>query len=60
VAYPDVIVELGQEKFTATAEVASEPERTTLYRQLKKEYPGFADYEKKTSRIIPVIKLKRH
>jgi deazaflavin-dependent oxidoreductase (nitroreductase family) len=60
VAYPDVIVELGQEKFTATSEVASEPERTTLYGQLKKEYPGFADYEKKTSRIIPVIKLKRH
>ena len=60
VAHPDVIVELGEEKYAAIAEVASEPERTTLYDQLKGKYPGFADYEKKTERVIPVIKLTRH
>ena len=60
VADPEVIVELGEEKFTALAEVANEPERTVLYSNLKEQYPGFAEYEKKTSRVIPVIKLKRN
>jgi deazaflavin-dependent oxidoreductase (nitroreductase family) len=60
VANPDVIVELGEEKYTAVAEVAGEPERTTLYGKIKDKYPGFADYEKKTKRVIPVVKLKRH
>ena len=60
VADPNIIVELGDEKFTAAAEIAGEPERTTLYGMIKEEYPGFADYEKKTKRVIPVIKLKRH
>jgi deazaflavin-dependent oxidoreductase (nitroreductase family) len=60
VVNPDVIVELGEEKYTAIAEITNEPERTTLYGKLKEKYPGFAEYETKTKRVIPVIKLKRH
>lgn len=58
-ATPDVIVELGEEKFTARAEIAQEPERTELYAKMKQAYPGFAEYENKTSRVIPVIKLRK-
>jgi deazaflavin-dependent oxidoreductase (nitroreductase family) len=59
IANPDVIVEVGTEKFPAQAESASEPERTELYNKLKSIYPGFAEYEEKTSRVIPVITLVR-
>lgn len=58
-ANPNVIVELGQEKFTARAVVAPEPERTELFDKIKEIYPGFAEYESKTSRVIPVIKLRK-
>ena len=58
-ANPDVIVELGEDKFTAVAEITQEPERTSLFNRLKEAYPGFAKYEAGTSRVIPVIKLKR-
>jgi hypothetical protein len=41
----------------AQAEITFEPERTELFEKIKTEYPGFADYEARTSRVIPVIKL---
>ena len=56
---PDVTVELGPEKYPARAEITTEPERTRLYGKMKERYPGFAEYEQKTSRVIPVIKLYR-
>lgn len=59
IANPDVIVELGTEKFTARAEDTQEPERTELFNIIKETYPGFAEYEEKTSRVIPVIKLRK-
>jgi deazaflavin-dependent oxidoreductase (nitroreductase family) len=55
----EVIIEIGKEKNLAWAEIVSEPERTELYAKLKKAYPGFADYETKTDRVIPVIKLSQ-
>ncbi len=59
-ANPDVIVELGEEKYTAKAEIATEPERTVLYDKMKEAYPRFAEYETRTNRVIPVVKLERH
>lgn len=59
VAQPSVTVEFGIELFQAHAEVASEPERTRLYAKMVEVMPGFADYEKKTTRVIPVIVLIR-
>lgn len=58
-AYPEVTVEVGNEKFQVQAEVLQEPERTELYKQASTQYPGFAEYEKKTTRVIPVIALTR-
>jgi hypothetical protein len=39
--------------------VAAEPDRTRLYGQMVAMMPGFAEYEQKTTRTIPVIILTR-
>ena len=59
VANPNVTIEVGTEKYDAVATVEEEPERTRLYDQMAAQYPGFEEYRQKTSRIIPVITLKR-
>jgi len=58
-AHPKVTVEVGTEKFEAKAAVQSEPERTRLYEQMGAAMPGFLEYQKKTSRTIPVVVLTR-
>jgi len=58
-ANPLVSVEVGTEKFQVRAKVAQEPERTRLYEEMVKVMPGFDDYRKKTTRVIPVIVLTR-
>ena len=58
-ANPDVMVEVGKERFAAKAAVANEPERTRLYGQMAAKYPAFMEYEQKTTRTIPVITLTR-
>lgn len=57
VANPLVTVEVGTDKFQAWAKVAEEPERTRLYGKMVDMMPGFDDYRKKTTRVIPVIVL---
>ena len=59
IAHPKVSVEMGTERFEAEAEVVTEPERTRLYDRIVTIMPGFADYQRKTSRVIPVIALRR-
>jgi len=56
-AHPKVTVEVGTDQFQVSAAVASEPERTRLYQKMVAVMPGFADYEQKTKRVIPVIIL---
>jgi deazaflavin-dependent oxidoreductase (nitroreductase family) len=58
-AHPLVTVETGTEQFEACAEIAIEPERTRLYSQMAAMMPGFAEYQLKTTRVIPVIVLTR-
>ncbi len=59
VANPLVTVEVGTEQFQARAAVASEPERARLYNKMVEMMPVFAEYPKRTTRIIPVITLTR-
>jgi deazaflavin-dependent oxidoreductase (nitroreductase family) len=56
-ANPELMVEVGMEKFNVHAMVAEEPERTRLYNKMVEMMPGFDDYRKKTTRKIPVIVL---
>jgi deazaflavin-dependent oxidoreductase (nitroreductase family) len=58
-AQPLVTVEAGTERFQARATIAEEPERTRLYDQMVAMMPGFAEYQRRTRRIIPVIILER-
>jgi deazaflavin-dependent oxidoreductase (nitroreductase family) len=57
--HPDVTVELGPEKFGARATVAGDAERRRLYDQHAAKMPAFAEYEKRTTRKIPVVVLQR-
>ena len=56
-AHPDVQIEVGDEKIDVRAEEVTGPERDRLYARQASLYPGFADYQRKTKRIIPVIAL---
>ena len=57
VANPEVIFEVGPDTFAGTAVIPGEPERSALYEQLAGIYPMFKEYENKTERVIPIIKL---
>lgn len=59
VANPVVTVEVGAEKFEARAVVVEEEERQRLYALHAELMPGFAEYETKTERRIPIIALER-
>lgn len=58
-AHPLVTVEVGTEQFQAQAAIAPEPERTRLFNKMVEVMPGFAEYQHKTTRVIPVITLTR-
>ena len=57
--HPHVTVEVGVHQLPAGASVASEPERTQLYEKMIAMMPVFAEYRRRTSRVIPVIILRR-
>jgi deazaflavin-dependent oxidoreductase (nitroreductase family) len=59
VAHPDATVEVGTENYRVVARVASGDERDRIWEKQKREYPGFAEYEAKTTRQIPVVILER-
>jgi deazaflavin-dependent oxidoreductase (nitroreductase family) len=59
VANPEVEVELGDEKFAATATVLTGAKRDEIFDRMKVIMPGFGDYEAGTSRVIPVVALTR-
>ncbi len=57
VAHPRVVVEVGSERFEAQACVTGPEERSSLYRKQASLFTQFADYERKTTRTIPVVRL---
>ncbi|MFZ1063216.1 MAG: nitroreductase/quinone reductase family protein [Acidimicrobiales bacterium] len=56
----EVTVEIGVEAVSASAAVLDEPRRTAIYNEQAKRFPGFAEYQAKTTRTIPVVELKLH
>jgi deazaflavin-dependent oxidoreductase (nitroreductase family) len=58
-ANPDVQAEIGDETLRLHAEEIKGREHDILYARQAKAYPGFAEYQRKTKRIIPVIALTR-
>ncbi len=59
VANPRATVEVGDEVFDVDTEVANRKERDRLYAIQAERSPGFAEYEQKTTRVIPVVLLTR-
>lgn len=59
VANPVATVEVGTERFQVQATITEEAERQRLFAQMAEMMPGFADYQQKTTRKIPVIALER-
>ena len=58
-ANPGVTVELGTEKFEASASPVEGTERDRLYAKQAEMMPAFTEYEQKTTRRIPVVVLNR-
>ena len=56
-ANPQAEVEIGSKKLPVTARQADAQERQRLWPLLVDMYPGYADYQKKTTREIPVVIL---
>jgi deazaflavin-dependent oxidoreductase (nitroreductase family) len=59
VANPGVTVERGTETYEAIARPVTGAERDRIYTIQGERYPGFAEYQEKTSRTIPVVSLAR-
>ncbi|MFZ0171698.1 MAG: nitroreductase family deazaflavin-dependent oxidoreductase, partial [Acidimicrobiales bacterium] len=59
VANPTVTVEIGTDQYTATATPVQREERDRIFAEQARRYPGFAEYEDKTTRVIPVVELVR-
>jgi deazaflavin-dependent oxidoreductase (nitroreductase family) len=59
VANPRTTVELGTETFPVTARVLTGEERDDVYARQCEVEPQFAEYQRSTTRIIPVIELQR-
>jgi deazaflavin-dependent oxidoreductase (nitroreductase family) len=57
-ANPSAQIEVGTETMPVTARVAGSDERDKIWETQKQRYPGFADYEAKTTRTIPVVILE--
>ncbi|HEY5244390.1 MAG TPA: nitroreductase family deazaflavin-dependent oxidoreductase [Acidimicrobiales bacterium] len=56
-ANPEVTVEVGTDELRATAREVTGSERDRLYAHQADLYPGFAEYQEKTDRTIPVVEL---
>ena len=57
VANPDVTIEVGTDTLDVVATPLEEEERARVYAVQASRYPGFAEYQEKTDRAIPVVAL---
>ena len=60
VAHPDITVEVGNEKFEATARQLAGDERAQAFAKGVEVFPNYAEYQKNTEREIPVFLLERN
>ena len=58
-ANPQVDVQLGPDHYRARAEVLTPEQRADVWPRITAKMPNFGAYQKKTSRVIPVVRLVR-
>ena len=59
-AHPDVEVQDGAEKWQMTAREITGDERAAWWERAVAAYPPYAEYQKRTSRLIPVFILEKN
>jgi len=57
IAHPEVNVEAGADTYRAKTAPVTGADRDRIYAEQAKRYPGFAEYQEKTKRVIPVVEL---
>jgi deazaflavin-dependent oxidoreductase (nitroreductase family) len=57
IAHPDASIEVGDQQLAVHAVELTGAERDLMYAEQARRYPGFADYQRKTTRTIPVLAL---
>ena len=57
-ANPAAHVEIGTDAFDVTAHELPPAERDALFEKVAAAAPGFAEYQSKTSRVIPLFELQ--
>jgi deazaflavin-dependent oxidoreductase (nitroreductase family) len=55
---PEVTIEIGTETRTVRASLIEGEERDRIWGDVVRQAPGFGEYEKKTTRIIPLVALE--
>ena len=58
-AHPDTEVQVGREHRPVHARVATPEERERLWPRVVENYSGYAEYQKRTDRVIPLVILER-
>jgi deazaflavin-dependent oxidoreductase (nitroreductase family) len=56
-AHPDIVIELGSDKLPVSAVEMIGEERERIFGRQAARFPVFAEYERKLTRTIPVIRL---
>lgn len=54
-----VSVQVAADKFSATAEVVEGADRARIWDMMAEIFPPYNDYQQKTERLIPVVRLRR-
>ncbi|MDF2435000.1 MAG: hypothetical protein JWP44_4631 [Mucilaginibacter sp.] len=55
----EIATDSGVKRMDATAETVTGTERDRLYAQFSRSNPGFAEYQEKTDRVIPIVAFHR-
>ncbi|WP_374021844.1 nitroreductase family deazaflavin-dependent oxidoreductase [Mycobacterium sp. HNNTM2301] len=58
-ANPQARVEIGTDEFAVSARELPSDERDALFDKIVAAAPGFAEYQSKTSRVLPLFELQR-
>jgi len=58
-ATPEVELQVGAERFSARARTATAEEKPALWKLMTGIWPGYDEYQAKTTRVIPLVILER-
>ena len=59
-ADPRAVLQVGQERIDVEARTMAGEERAAWWRRAVEAYSGYAEYDTRSSRQIPVVRLMRH